>query len=73
MKIKELIEHLEQLNPDLYVFVPGYEGGYSDVTISHIKEIALNVNEDWWYGKHDDVDNPKVEKGDYEIVKGIIL
>ena len=28
MTVKELIEKLSELDPELHVFVPGYEGGY---------------------------------------------
>ena len=28
MTVKELIEQLQTLDPDLHVFVRGYEGGY---------------------------------------------
>ena len=30
MKVGELIEQLQQLDPELHVFVRGYEGGYDD-------------------------------------------
>ena len=71
MTVKELIEQLQQLDPELHVFVDGYEGGYDDVTISEIKEIALNVNNDWWYGVNDNYDETK--HIDNTVVKGIIL
>ena len=77
MTVKELIEQLQQLDPDLHVFTSGYEGGYEDVGISEIKEIALDVHTDsdeWWYGKHEDVNYSSIEdKSKYTIVKGIIL
>ena len=31
MTVKELIEQLQTLDPDLHVFTNGYEGGYEDV------------------------------------------
>jgi hypothetical protein len=71
MIVKELIEQLQQLDPELHVFVDGYEGGYDDITISEIKEIALNIHEEWYYGKHDNADNSK--SIDTIVVKGIIL
>lgn len=72
MTIKELIQQLQQLDPDLHVFVHGYEGGYDDVTISEEKEIALNVNEEWYYGSHEDAkDTPNPSM--HVIVKGIVL
>lgn len=71
MTVKELIEKLQQLDPELHVFVDGYEGGYNDVVISEIKDIALNVNKDWWYGDHDNFDESR--HIDNTVVKGIIL
>jgi hypothetical protein len=71
MTVKELIEKLQQLDPELHVFVDGYEGGYDDVAISEIKDIELNVHEEWYYGKHDNANDTKIT--DNPIVKGIIL
>ena len=76
MLVKELIEQLQTLDPDLHVFVCGYEGGYNDAgPISEIKEIALNVHEEWYYGQHEDADTEYYvsDKLNYTIVKGIIL
>ena len=75
MTVKELIEHLQTLDPTLHVFHRGYEGGLDDVVaINGPLDVALNVNEEdeWWYGSHSlikDVD----DKSNYTIVKGIIL
>ena len=71
MTVKELIEQLQQLDPELHVFVDGYEGGYEDVSISEVKDIALNVYNDWWMGEHDNYDETK--HIDNTVVKGIIL
>ena len=71
MTVKELIEQLQQLDPELHVFVDGYEGGYDDVAVSEVKEIALNVHSEWYYGKHDNVDDDRFF--DATIVKGVIL
>lgn len=72
MTVKQLIEQLQQLDPDLHVFVRGYEGGYDDASpIINIKEIALDYHTEWYYGKHEDAD--EVNKENYKIVKGIIL
>jgi hypothetical protein len=71
MIVKELIEQLQQLDPELYVFVDGYEGGYDDIAISEVKDIALNVNKEWWYGQHDNINDDKFI--DAKIVKGIVL
>jgi hypothetical protein len=75
MLVKELIEQLQTLDPDLHVFVSGYEGGYNDAgPISEIKEIALDVNREWYYGSHEVVDHSSIGPShSFEIVKGIIL
>ena len=31
MTVKQLIEHSQTLDPELYVFRPGYEGGLEDI------------------------------------------
>jgi hypothetical protein len=76
MTVKKLIEQLQQLDPDLHVFVRGYEGGYDDAgPISPVIEIALDVHEEWYYGKHEDadIDYYVPDKSKHTIVKGIIL
>jgi len=72
MTVKQLIEQLQQLDPDLHVFVHGYEGGYDDVdSDSNIKEVALNYHNEWYYGDHEDAD--VVDRENYTIVKGVLL
>ena len=73
MTIKELIEQLNELDPELHVFVNGYEGGYHYASPSEIKTFCLNVNAEEYYGPHEDPSwcpgNPSM----YEQVKGIVL
>ena len=72
MTVKELIEQLQTLDPDLHVFTAGYEGGYEDVvSVGDIKEIALSYHDEWYYGPH--VEAEAEHKDSYTIVKGIIL
>lgn len=76
MTVKELIEQLQTLDPDLHVFVQGYEGGYNHAgPIGNVREIALDVHEEWYYGKHEDADSDYYvpDKSKHTIVKGIIL
>jgi hypothetical protein len=76
MIVKELIEQLQQLDPDLHVFTEGYEGGYNDlVTVSEIRDIALDVHTEWYYGKHEEADTAYYvpDKSKHTIVKGVIL
>ena len=73
MTIKELIEHLQTFDPELYVFVHGYEGGvnYFHKRIK-IVDVELNQNTAWYYGKHElaeDINH--LDK--FQIVKAIIL
>lgn len=67
MKVSELIETLSKLDPNLVVFVNGYEGGYSDICADEfiIDTFKTDVYDDWYYGPHE-----KDENGD---VKGIVI
>lgn len=73
MTAQQLIEKLQQLDPETRIFVPGYEGGYNDATISNIQDIALNVHDAWWYGDHEDADHSYYKVEGKTIVKGIVL
>jgi hypothetical protein len=76
MTVKELIDKLSQLDPNLQIFINGYEGGYKDVKdISNVEEIALNVHKFEWMGPHELVKNKFYvkDKSKYEILKGIII
>lgn len=73
MTVKELIEKLQQLDPELRVFVEGYEGGYNDVDKLREEIIALDFHEEWYYGKHEEIRNIRKDKSQYKTVKGIIL
>lgn len=74
MTVKELIEKLQELDPELHVFIPGYEGGFHHAGLSDVKNICLNVNEEWYYGPHEltehvhEDDRPK-----YKRAKGVVL
>ena len=72
MTVKELIEHLQTLDPEIRVFTEGYEGGYNDVKIGGPFEIALDVYHDWWYGKHEKA-SKFIDKSKYKLTKGIVL
>ena len=53
MTIKELIEQLQQLDPETHVFVKGYEGGLEYAELKGpAMDIALDVHSEWWYGPH---------------------
>jgi hypothetical protein len=74
MTVKELIEKLQELDPDLHLFTSGYEGGFHYVEIGEPDTFYLNVNTDWYYGPHEN--SPGMigrNKPDYKQVKGITL
>jgi hypothetical protein len=65
MKVKDLIEALQNFPPDALVVVDGYEGGVSTAGQPAGVRVVLNVNTDWYYGPHE-----IVLLGDYEFDKG---
>jgi hypothetical protein len=73
MTVKELIEKLSELDQELHVFIPGYEGGYNYAEISEVKNICLNVNPEDYYGPHDDFSMCRQDPSNYKQVKGIVL
>jgi hypothetical protein len=73
MTVKELIAQLSELDPELHVFIPGYEGGYNYAELSGVKDIYLNVNPEDYYGPHDTRDNCRQDPSNYKQVKGIVL
>jgi hypothetical protein len=74
MKVKELIETLSQLDPELMVVVAGYEGGVDEMDKYELCDVELNVNTEWYYGKHEILSNKdKPRNKDSTIVKGVQL
>ncbi len=74
MKVKELIETLSQLDPELMVVVAGYEGGVDEIDKYELCDVELNVNTEWYYGKHEILSNKdKPRNKDSTIVKGVLL
>lgn len=53
MKVKELIERLQTIDPELEVMRDGYEGGIDRATEVGVVTVALNVNQEWYYGNHE--------------------
>ena len=76
MKVKELIKELSKLDPDLNVYVSGYEGGYVDVEgVSKDRMVRdYHRTEEWWYGSHELVesvyDSYQIEKSEDGIIIG---
>ena len=75
MTVQELITELQQLDPNARVFRHGYEGGYDDVNkISPDVEMALDIYDSWYFGKHDlvyDLDKEQLEGK--TIVKALVI
>jgi len=71
MTVKELIEKLQTVDPNLEVLTNGYEGGYKDVFFNeHVMEFNRDVYTDWYYGPHEEVSYDALGTGDF---KGIVL
>lgn len=76
MTVAELIEQLQNLPPDLRVFVSGYEGGVDD--LHHLEAVFVKLNANWehYYGAHeafdpaDSYEGPKYGTPDCE---GVVL
>lgn len=75
MTIKELIEKLQELDPELHVFTDGYEGGFHYAEISSkINTFSLKVNEEWYCGPHELTERiDEDDRPNYKQVKGIVL
>ena len=78
MTVQELINRLSTIEDkdNTRVMVRGYERGYDDINniIPEPITMALNVNKEWYFGKHEkmvDVYREDIDK--YTIVKAIIL
>lgn len=83
MTVRELIESLSKIeDQEVKVMVRGYEGGYNDIVIGNdiedntpaIIDVALDVNDEWYYGRHERIEDVIMNaRGEYTIVKAIIL
>ena len=77
MTVKQLIERLSTIeDQEARVMVSGYEGGVDDLLniTPDVIQVALDVNTEWYYGKHErvgDVDKDHLDK--FQVVKAIIL
>jgi len=79
MNIKQLIETLSKLDPELRVVTRGYEGGYDDIEwpvdkdSPNVIDLALNVNPVWYYGNHEMVSKDHRYGENIQVVKAIVL
>lgn len=80
MTVRELIEKLSQIkDQEVKVMVKGYEGGIDDAIIRtnegstpEIYTIERNVNEEWYMGRHEVIEEDTPLKKD-KIERAIIL
>jgi len=70
MKVKELIEKLLTVDPDLEVLVSGNQGGYEDVVFNpDVWNFSRNVeNANWFYDSYEETRD--ASEADF---KGIVL
>lgn len=77
MTVRELIESLSKIeDKEIRVMTRGYEGGVNDIIndTPDIIHIALDVNDEWYYGRHERVDEMyDATSSKYHIVKGIVI
>jgi hypothetical protein len=73
MKVKELIEQLSNLDPEVRVVKAGYEGGVTEVTGTGQCTIALNVNKEWYYGPHELVNEQNRMYSEYFKEKAVFI
>lgn len=75
MTVQQLIKALSQIkDQETWVMVKGYEGGVDNISsnIPEIVNVALNVNDEWYYGSHEVVSEDHTYT-DKQIVKAIII
>ena len=60
MKVMDLISLLSQMPAEADVVLKGYEGGVEDVVNIKLVKIKKNVNNEWYYGKHEIDENSDV-------------
>lgn len=72
MKVKELIEQLQQFDPEMETMRHGYEGGVENISFLGMERVALDVHKAWYYGPHETVDKDDEYPG-HEIITALII
>jgi hypothetical protein len=67
MNVSELKELLNDYPDTARVVIHGYEGGVNEVNDLELIKIKLNVNTQWYYGKHQEVDSDDLEYDDLAV------
>ena len=78
MTVQQLIDNLSTIeNKDsIVIMTNGYEGGYNDISVRIPEPVAmaLDVNKEWYYGRHEKVDDMyDATNSNYKVVKAIVL
>ncbi len=68
MTVKELSLKLSTFPPDANIVVPGYEGGFADVTGAREIRLQKDANKEWYYGRHEEADTR-----DQQAVKAVVI
>jgi hypothetical protein len=54
MKVIDLVQRLQEFDPEMVVVLRGYEGGYNTVSdIIDPQTFVEGVNRAWYYGPHE--------------------
>jgi hypothetical protein len=53
MKVRELMNILRKVDPDMRVMVDGFESGYDDIGYCGVEEMSLDVYDDDMTGHHE--------------------
>jgi len=58
MTAAELIQSLQQLNPETKIVIRGYEDGYNDILKLRQVRIKYYPDAEWYYGVYSDSEAP---------------
>jgi hypothetical protein len=54
MKVIDLVQRLQEFDPEMVVVLSGYEGGYNTVSgVVEPRTFVEDVNAAWYYGPHE--------------------
>jgi hypothetical protein len=76
MKVKDLLEELNKLDPEEFVFVDGYEGGLSDPVLFGPSDVAVDHNKNQklaYFGPHEEIVFDDEEFVGCQRVKALII
>lgn len=73
MTVGELIEKLRELDPELPVYIPGYEAGINDLGAATAVQVYRNVHTEWYYGAHEAFDADDPGRWQVSATSGVVL